>query len=101
MLRALSTHLFVNHRLTTVWLDRIWERMVTRFDAGVAARLGPDVNLVYGYEHACRETFRRAGELGIRRVFDMAAPHYSARERRGRNGDQTRPLYLTASRPCP
>lgn len=24
MLRALSTHLFVNHRLTTVWLDRIW-----------------------------------------------------------------------------
>jgi sugar phosphate isomerase/epimerase len=22
--RALSTHLFVNHRLTTVWLDRIW-----------------------------------------------------------------------------
>jgi sugar phosphate isomerase/epimerase len=25
MIRALSTHLFVNHRLTTVWLDRIWE----------------------------------------------------------------------------
>jgi len=24
MKRALSTHLFVNHRLTTVWLDRIW-----------------------------------------------------------------------------
>jgi sugar phosphate isomerase/epimerase len=24
MLRGLSTHLFVNHRLTTVWLDRIW-----------------------------------------------------------------------------
>ena len=24
MRRALSTHLFVNHRLTTVWLDRIW-----------------------------------------------------------------------------
>jgi sugar phosphate isomerase/epimerase len=22
---ALSTHLFVNHRLTTVWLDRIWD----------------------------------------------------------------------------
>jgi sugar phosphate isomerase/epimerase len=26
---ALSTHLFVNHRLTTVWLDRVW-------DAGIA-----------------------------------------------------------------
>lgn len=25
MQRALSTHLFVNHRLTTVWLDRIWD----------------------------------------------------------------------------
>jgi sugar phosphate isomerase/epimerase len=24
MKRALSTHLFVNHRLTTVWLERIW-----------------------------------------------------------------------------
>src|SRR5271170_5290826 len=24
MIHALSTHLFVNHRLTTVWLDRIW-----------------------------------------------------------------------------
>jgi sugar phosphate isomerase/epimerase len=24
VVRALSTHLFVNHRLTTVWLDRIW-----------------------------------------------------------------------------
>jgi sugar phosphate isomerase/epimerase len=25
MIHALSTHLFVNHRLTTVWLDRIWD----------------------------------------------------------------------------
>jgi len=25
MTRALSTHLFVRHRLTTVWLDRIWD----------------------------------------------------------------------------
>jgi len=25
MKHALSTHLFVNHRLTTVWLDRIWD----------------------------------------------------------------------------
>ncbi|MBC7925956.1 MAG: sugar phosphate isomerase/epimerase [Bryobacteraceae bacterium] len=30
MKHVLSTHLFVNHRLTTVWLDRIWS-------AGVAA----------------------------------------------------------------
>src|ERR1700736_753768 len=25
MQRVLSTHLFVNHRLTTVWLDKIWQ----------------------------------------------------------------------------
>ena len=25
MQRALSTHLFANHRLTTVWLDRVWQ----------------------------------------------------------------------------
>ena len=25
MQRALSTHLFCNHRLTTVWLDRVWD----------------------------------------------------------------------------
>jgi len=30
MKHVLSTHLFVNHRLTTVWLDRIW-------DAGIPA----------------------------------------------------------------
>lgn len=30
MKHALSTHLFVNHRLTSVWLDRIW-------DAGIPA----------------------------------------------------------------
>ena len=24
MQRALSTHLFANHRLTTVWLERMW-----------------------------------------------------------------------------
>ncbi len=30
MEHALSTHLFVNHRLTTVWLDRVW-------DAGIPA----------------------------------------------------------------
>ena len=30
MKHVLSTHLFINHRLTTVWLDRIW-------DAGIPA----------------------------------------------------------------
>jgi hypothetical protein len=25
MTHGISSHLFVNHRLTTVWLERIWE----------------------------------------------------------------------------
>ena len=38
---VLSTHLFVNHRLTSVWLDRIW-------DAGI-----PAVDLIdFSYRYA-------------------------------------------------
>ncbi len=32
MERALSTHLLVNHRLTTVWLDRIWEAAIPKVE---------------------------------------------------------------------
>jgi glycosyltransferase involved in cell wall biosynthesis len=57
--------------------DRLWEQMIERFDIGVARRLGHDVDLIYGYEHACQRSFERAAELGMKRVLDMAAPHYS------------------------
>src|ERR1051326_1904300 len=39
MQRALSTHLFANHRLTTAWLDRIW-------DAGI-----PSVEIFCARQH--------------------------------------------------
>ena len=61
--------------------DRIWERTMRDFDARVAARLSAADGLVYGYEHACRETFARAASLGVFSVFDMAAPHFAVTDR--------------------
>ncbi|MEP7354975.1 MAG: TIM barrel protein [Acidobacteriota bacterium] len=52
MQRVLSTHLFVNHRLTTVWLDRIW-------DAGI-----PQVEIFCARQHLDYRDKAQIGELG-------------------------------------
>ena len=52
MQRALSTHLLVNHRLTTVWLDRIW-------DAGI-----PLVELFCARQHLDYHNRAQISELG-------------------------------------
>jgi sugar phosphate isomerase/epimerase len=52
MQRALSTHLFVNHRLTTVWLDRIW-------DAGI-----PLVEIFCARQHFDYRDRAQIAELG-------------------------------------
>ncbi len=52
MPRALSTHLFVNHRLTTVWLDRIW-------DAGI-----PLVEIFCARQHLDYRDRAQIAELG-------------------------------------
>ncbi|HTS78591.1 MAG TPA: sugar phosphate isomerase/epimerase family protein [Bryobacteraceae bacterium] len=52
MQRALSTHLFVNHRLTTVWLDRIW-------GAGI-----PLVEIFCGRQHFDYHDRAQIAELG-------------------------------------
>jgi len=52
MQRALSTHLFVEHRLTTVWLDRIW-------DAGI-----PLVELYCARQHMDYRNKAQINELG-------------------------------------
>jgi sugar phosphate isomerase/epimerase len=52
MKHALSTHLFVNHRLTSVWLDRIW-------DAGV-----PEVELFCAKQHLNWRDQGQIAELG-------------------------------------
>lgn len=52
MEHVLSTHLFVNHRLTTVWLDRIW-------DAGI-----PLVEIFCAKQHIDTRNKAQIGELG-------------------------------------
>lgn len=52
MERALSTHLFASHRLTTVWLDRIW-------DAGI-----PLVELFCARQHLDYRDRAQISELG-------------------------------------
>ena len=52
MQRALSTHLFANHRLTTVWLDRIW-------DAGI-----PLVEIFCALQHLDYRNKAQISELG-------------------------------------
>jgi len=52
MMHGLSTYLFVNHRLTTVWLDRIW-------DAGI-----PWVELFCARQHLDYRNRAQIAELG-------------------------------------
>ena len=52
MQRALSTHLFINHRLTAVWLDRIW-------DAGI-----PLVEFYCARQHLDYQNRAQISELG-------------------------------------
>ena len=52
MQHALSTHLFVKHRLTTVWLDRVW-------DAGI-----PLVEIFCAREHLDYRNKAQINELG-------------------------------------
>ena len=52
MQRALSTHLLVNHHLTTVWLDRIW-------DAGI-----PLVEIFCARQHFDYRDKAQIAELG-------------------------------------
>jgi sugar phosphate isomerase/epimerase len=52
MKHVLSTHLFVNHRLTTVWLDKIW-------DAGI-----PAVEIFCARQHLDYKDRAQIAELG-------------------------------------
>ena len=69
--RALSTHLFVNHRLTTVWLDRIW-------NAGI-----PLVEIFCGRQHLDYHDKAQIAELGYwfrdaeLQLHSVHAPMYS------------------------
>jgi sugar phosphate isomerase/epimerase len=81
MQHALSTHLFVHHRLTTVWLDRIW-------DAGI-----PLVELFCARQHLDYRNKAQINELGHwfrdaeLRVHSVHSPLYSD-DVWGRSGPQ-------------
>src|ERR1700722_4678492 len=53
MVRALSTHLFVNHRLTSVWLERIWNAEI------------PLVEIFCARQHLDYRDRAQIGELGF------------------------------------
>src|SRR5271169_5834259 len=71
MEHALSTHLFVGHRLTTVWLDRIW-------NAGI-----PQVEIFCARQHLDYHDKGQIAELGYwfreadLKLHSVHAPMYS------------------------
>jgi len=81
MQRALSTHLFVNHRLTTVWLERIWA-------AGI-----PLVEIFCAQQHLDYHNRMQISELGHwfrdsqLKLHSLHAPMYTD-EIWGRSGPQ-------------
>src|SRR5919199_414047 len=82
MKHVLSTHLFVNHRLNTVWLDRIW-------DAGV-----PAVEIFCARQHLDYRDMPQVRELGHwfrdseLKLQSLHAPMYTD-EVWGRSGPQS------------
>lgn len=78
---ALSTHLFVRHRLTTAWLDRVW-------DAGI-----PQVEIFCARQHIDYRDKAQIAELGYwfrdaqLKVRSLHAPMYTD-EVWGRSGPQ-------------
>jgi len=81
MQRALSTHLLVNHRLTTVWLERIW-------DTGI-----PFVELFCARQHLDYHNRAQISELAYwfrdseLKVHSLHSPMYND-EANGRSGPQ-------------
>ncbi|HYO82261.1 MAG TPA: sugar phosphate isomerase/epimerase [Bryobacteraceae bacterium] len=81
MNHVLSTHLFVNHRLTTVWLDRIWS-------AGI-----PAVEIFCARQHLDWHNKAQVGELSAwfrdsqLRLHSLHSPMYTD-EVWGRSGPQ-------------
>jgi len=81
MEHLLSTHLFVNHRLTTVWLDRIWKAGIPAVEIFCARQ-----SLDYRNRAQINELAHwfRDSEL---RVWSMHAPMYTD-DAWGRSGPQ-------------
>ena len=57
-----------------VLTDAVWEWSERGFDRRVATRGLEDATAVYGFEHACRQTFEAARRRGMARIYDVPAP---------------------------
>src|SRR5260370_27972827 len=92
MQRALSTHLFVNHRLTTVWLERIWSAGIPLVEIFCApqhldchnrmqiSELGHwfrDSQLQLHSLHAPMDTDEILGRSGPQAAINITAPAHS------------------------
>jgi glycosyltransferase involved in cell wall biosynthesis len=71
LLRLFADKIDRSHRLG----DLVWEKTELSFDRSVARHcLAPDVEAVFGYEHACLETFRQAKRSGRKTAYVLPAP---------------------------
>ena len=56
--------------------DRVWELADHRFARREATRL-QDCDALIGIEHACLEAFERAGQIGVKRIYEVPSAHSS------------------------
>lgn len=54
--------------------DAVWEWSEHGFDRWVAAHALEDATGVYGFEHACRQTFATARQRGLTCIYEVPAP---------------------------
>ena len=57
-----------------VWTDAVWEWGEDCFDRWVARRALDGADAVYGYEHACLQTFREARRRNMVCFYEVPAP---------------------------
>ncbi len=70
IVRLLVSKVDRSRRLT----DLVWERMEPAFDRTVSRLLTSRHDAVYAYEFSALASFRRAGQLGVRTIYDVPAP---------------------------
>lgn len=68
-------------RVDPIWEDWIWERAELWFDRKVAQADLKDHEMVYGFEHACLETFQRQKSRGGKCIYHMPICHHKVLSR--------------------
>ena len=71
LLRLLTRQIDLTHG---VWTDAVWKWSEYGFDGWVARHALDGATAVYGYEHACLQTFRQARCHGMACFYEVPAP---------------------------